>query len=247
MDKKSRLINILLVCLIVFGGLVIFSVGVILPEMRAKEVIREKTVMAKFKRVEDKKLEDKRISDKNIEDKQIADKVIEDKRIADQIIEDKRIEAKIFADKKIEDKKIADEKARLIRVENKRIADKELADVKKLSEVNINKTIHIDGIEGYENDWCIKFTSKSEKPIKKLTFTLSMRDYEGRELPNQPGHGVVGRSYGTFYKGEEGMCIMDVGMMDGFVSLKLLRIDIDYEDGTSYSIRASNIRVISEL
>ena len=40
---------------------------------------------------------------------------------------------------------------------------------------------------------------------------------------------------------------MDVGMMDGFVSLKLLRIDIDYEDGTSYSIRASNIRVISEL
>jgi hypothetical protein len=232
MEKKSRLVNILIVCLIVFGGLVIFSVGVILPEMRAKEVIREKTVMAEFKRVEDKKLEDKRI----------ANKVIEDKRIADQIIEDKRIEAKIFADKKIED-----EKARLIRVENKRIADKELADVKKLSEVNINKTIHIDGIEGYENDWCIKFTSKSEKPIKKLTFTLSMRDYEGRELPNQPGHGVVGRSYGTFYKGEEGMCIMDVGMMDGFVSLKLLRIDIDYEDGTSYSIRASNIRVISEL
>ena len=177
MEKKSRLINILLVCLIVFGGLVVFRVGVILPEMRAKEVIREKTVMAEFKRVEDKKLEDKRISDKNIEDKRIAEKVIEDKRIADQIIEDKQIEAKILADKKMEDERIADEVARLVKIENKRIADKKLADAKKLNVVNINKTIHIDGIEGYENDWCIKFTSKSEKPIKKLTFTLSMRDY----------------------------------------------------------------------
>ena len=38
-----------------------------------------------------------------------------------------------------------------------------------------------------------------------------MRDYEGRELPNRPGHGVVGRCYGTFNKGEGGCALWMLG------------------------------------
>jgi len=125
MEKKSRLINVLLICLILFGSIIIFSVGVVIPKMKASQSVKEKAIMVESKRVEDKKIADKIVSDKIIEDKRIADKVIEDKRIADKIIADK---------------KIADEKARLVRVENDRIAAKNIEE-KRISDEKVSKSV----------------------------------------------------------------------------------------------------------
>ncbi|MGK0466486.1 hypothetical protein [Clostridium sp.] len=144
MEKKSRLINICLGGFLVFGIIVIFIAGVILPKMRANQVIKEKAIVVETKRVEDKKIADKIISDKLIEDKRIADKVIEDKGIAYKII--------------------ADEKARLLRVENDRIAairieEKRIADKKKASVVTIRYTIDGEYISAcnYEDGSTLQF------------------------------------------------------------------------------------------
>ena len=112
MKKKSPLIKMFLITFIFFGSVTIFCVGVVLPKIRANDIIKEKAVIVEAKRVQDKFIEDKRIADKIVEDKKIADKIIEAKRISDEKIATKIREDKIREDQRMKDQQIANEKAK---------------------------------------------------------------------------------------------------------------------------------------